>query len=361
MGPFAVTEMVDLVNATLNKFEKDKLQMTFAKVSNELFNTMFEEAPEDGEGDRLSWDLTLSDTGNAKMTGLFGEDSKNVKPTDTKGYANWVMGTTNVSFDVRAEAFNSGSEVRIYNELDGKIANMYREFGDMLNPLLLTTPISSADKMNPVGISGWLPLGTDDSEGGFTGYTACYNDGAGSTFYPDTITTSANVNPRNASYFADHNGKLGDNLINLIDSASISTHFKPARLPKNLANRVDWGNLRYLTNKKVKLNIIQQMRKNDDSIGMDLTKYQNEWVLNGSPLIYVDELDTANGYLWGTDPVYAINTMHIFLKCVKGWKFKLGKAVQDGDCVHAFTIPLDVMFAIGCNCRQQAGYLISQK
>jgi hypothetical protein len=154
---------------------------------------------------------------------------------------------------------------------------------------------------------------------------------------------------------------LGDNLINLIDSASISTHFKPARLPRNLTNRVDWGNLRYLTNKLVKLNIVQQMRKNDDNIGVNLTKYQNEWVLNGAPLIYVEELDTASTYLWGTNPLYAINTMHIFLKCVRGWKVKLGKAVQDANCTKAFTVPLDVMFGMGCNCRQQAGYLITNK
>lgn len=360
MGPYAVTDLVDLANATLDLFEKDKLHMTFAKTSNELFNTLFEEATEDGCGDRMSWDLTMKDTGNAKMTGLYDEDTKNIVPTDVKGYANWVMSTTNASWDIRSEAFNSSDEVRIYNEFDGKIANMYREFGDMLNPKLLLTPISSTDKFNPVGISGWLPQGTADSTGGFTGYTACYNDGAGSTFYPDTIVTSASVNPRNASYYADHQGKLGDNLINLIDRANLKTHFIPARMPKDLSNRVDWGNLRYITNLVVILNIIQLLRKNDDNIGMDLTKYKNVNVLNGSPLIYAEELDTANAYLWGTNPLFAVNTMHMFVKCIKGWKFRLGKAVQDGNSTHVLTMPLDCNFGMGCNNRQQAGYVISQ-
>lgn len=358
MGPYAVTDMVDLVNATLTLFEKDKLQMTFAKVSNELFNTMFEEATEDGCGERMSWDITLKDTGNAKMTGLFDTDSKNRVPTDAKGHANWVMGTTNHSWDIREEAFNTPDKVRIYNELDGKIENMYREIGDMLNPKLLLTPTSSADKLNPVGVAGWLPQGTANSLGAFTGYAAAYNDGAGTAFYPDGITTTAAINPRNASYYADHQGKLGDNLIDLIDTASIKTHFKPARIRKDLANRVDWGNLRYLSNLKVIKNIVQMCRKNDDNIKAELTKYQNVNVLNGAPLIYVEELDTANSYLWGTDPLFAINTAWIFMKIITGWKFRLGQAVADS--LHTFTVPLDVMFGMGCKCRQQAGYVISQ-
>ena len=358
MGPYAVTDMVDLVNATLTYFEKDKLQMTFAKVSNELFNTLFEEAAEDGCGKKMTWDLTLKDTGNAKMTGLFDQDTKNIIPTDAEGETRWVMGTTNYSFDIRSEAFNTPDKVRIYNELDGKIANMYREIGDMLNPKLILTPVNSADKLNPVGVSGWLPQGTALSTGGFTGYAAAYNDGAGTAFYPDGITTSATVNPRNASYYADHQGNLGDNLINLVDRASIKTHFKPARIRKDLANRVDWGNLRYLTNLEVMLNIIQQCRKNDDNIKAELTKYQNTNILNGCTIIYVEQLDTANAFLWGTNPLFAINTSWMFLKIVQGWKFRLGNAVADS--LHTFSVPLDVMFGMGCKCRQQGGYVISQ-
>lgn len=357
-GPLTVHEYADLANATLPKITKDKLAMTFSKVSNELANVLFEKASRDGYGKYLTWPVTLKDTGNAKMTGLFDKDTKNVVPTDTEGSTRFVMATTNVSYDIRSEAFNSPDEVRIYNELESKIDNMYREFGDLLNSRLLLTPTGADDKLNPVGIAGWLPEGQKDSRGGFTGYSACYNDGNGTAFYPDGIPCSSTVNSRNASYYADHQGKLGDNLIDLIDNAIISTSFIPMTIVRDLGSKVDWGNLRMFTNKNVLRNLRQMARKNDDNLRVQLDKYRNFDVLAGAPVMYVEELDTPNAYLWGTDPLFALNMNNFFITCVKGWYFTLGNAVVDS--LHTFTIPLDVMFAMGCRNRQQSGFKVSQ-
>ncbi len=355
-----INELVDLINSTRPMFEKDGPAMTFNDISHELFNTVFEKA-EETTGSMMEWDVTLADQGNGQMVGLFAEDSHNVSPITKKAYAHWAHATTNVSFDLREEAIQSGQEEKLYDMIDNRINNMYREFAEMLQPKLLLPPNSAADDLNPHGIASWLPLGTAGRKNaGFTGYQSTYNDGAGTKYNAGTIPCSAAVNPRWASYFGDHEGRLGDSLIELIDEAILCTGFKPTRIPKSVDKDTDWGNLRFYSNKKVILNLTQLARKMDDNIGPQFGKFLNTYTYMGAPFMYVESLDTADQYLWGTDPLFAVNWDWLKVKCLKGFKFKLQPAYKRDDSHTVVAQPLDVSWVMYSNNRQRLGFLLSQ-
>jgi len=361
----SVEQLIDITNATRPMFQGDAAAMTFNDVSHELFNTVFEKAEETG-GTMMEWDVTLEDTGNAQMTGLYGEDKKNVKNMTKKGFAKWTHATTNTNWDIREPAINSGSEEKLYDVLQNRIANMYREFAELLQPKLLLTPESSGDEMNPHGFAAWLPNGTADQAGGFNAYQPVYNDGAFATEYaPGTIPSSASVNKRWAAYYGDHKGRLGDRLIGLIDSAIISTHFKPTRLPKAIDKETDWGNLRFYTNKKVILNLTNLARKQDDNLGPKFEKYLNTFSYMGAPFMYVEELDEDNpkfvAQLHGYDPLYAINWDWLKCKCLTGFKFALQEAYKNTSLGHTvMTLPLDLSFCMFSPNRQRLGFKISR-
>jgi len=361
----SVEQLVDITNATRPMFEEGGAAMTFNDVSHELFNSVFEKAEETG-GTMMEWDVVLGDTGNAQMTGLYGEDKKNVKNITSKGFAKWAHATTNTSWDIREPALNSGTKEKLYDVLQNRINNMYREFAELLQPKLLLTPQSAADEINPHGLSAWLPLGTAGQDGGFNAYQPLYNDGVFSTDYaPGNIACSASVNHRWASWFADHQGNLGDRLIHLIDNGIISTHFKPTRIPKSVDKDTDWGNLRFYTNKKIILNLTQLARKQDDNLGPKFEKYLNTYTYMGAPFMYVEELDEDNDgnvpQLYGYDPLFAVNWDWLKCKCLTGFKFKLGEAYKNTSLGHTvMTLPLDTTFCLYSPNRQRLGFLISR-
>jgi len=189
-----------------------------------LYNRWFKEAERDS-GDVVKAFITLGDVGNAKMAGRWEEDTHNVVNTDQEIKVDWVHATTNMDYSRIELAMHSGNAVRVYNYLTSKQKNMYRELAELLQPRLILSPVSSADKKNPHGLASWLSLGTDDSSGGFTGYKGKYNDGSGTDYAVGNINSSSSVNPRWASYYADHNDEFGDALLDLLSRATRKTHF----------------------------------------------------------------------------------------------------------------------------------------
>lgn len=355
-----IEQAIDLGYATLPAMRKDNLQMTYGLNNCSLYNEFFQKADRTS-GDGIEEFITLEDTGNTQMTGLYQEVTNNVVNTDSKITAKWSHVTTNLCYDRRELAMNAGNDVKIYDYFNGKMKNMFREFAETLQLKLLLTPSSAADDKNPHGIFGWLTLGTDNSTGGFTGYLARYNDGSGTTYSAGGIASSATVKPRWASYYADHNGKLGDNLVSLLCTAIRKTHFQPATLPRAYGREESWGNFRIYTNDAILQNLEALARATDDKIGGDVTKYFGSILIKGTPVVYLEELDTARTTIYGTNPIVGVNWDHFRAKVLTGNDFVIGKPRQRDNMPNVLTVDLDLSFATIDDNRQVSGWLISQQ
>ena len=356
-----IEQAIDVGHSTLASRRKNALEMTFNDVTHDLYNTWFKAAERDS-GDAVKDYVTLRDTGNAKMISLWEEDTHNAVNTDDEIKVDWAHATTNMNYNRIELAMNTGNEIRIYNYLTGKQLNMYREFGELLQNKLVLTPSSSSDKKNPHGLAAWLALGDDGSTGTYSGYLGRYNDGSGTTYNVGTINSTSSVNARWASYYADHNGSFGDNLLDLLSRATRKTHFIPTIIPSPIAKETPEMPFKYYSNDTVIGNLEALARKMDDKVGPDLAKYYGVTWFKGVPFIYVELLDDSTSYteIMGDDPIYGVNHNYFKVRVLRENDFTLGKpAARDGSH-NVLTVPLDVSFAITSTNRQRAGFLISQ-
>jgi len=356
-----IEQAIDLGHATLARMRRENLQLTFNTPEFALYNRWFREAERDS-GDCVKEFITLQDTGNAKMISLWEEDTHNTVNTDHEIKVDWVHATTNMTYSRIEVAMNKGNKVRLYNYLAGKQKNMFRELAEMLQLRLVLSPTSASDSKNPHGMAAWLSLGTDDSAGGFTGYKGRYNDGSGTQYAVGGITASATVNPRWASYYADHNGRFGDNIVDLLSTAFRKTHFIPPVVPQSVAKETTFDKYNMYTNDYVLRQMEALARAQDDKIGPDLSKYMGRTFFKGVPFQYLSELDTARANLYGTNPIFGVNHDHFKVVVLKENDFVISKPTPLGHHSHnLLSVAVDVSFACICDNRQAAGFLISQQ
>jgi hypothetical protein len=367
MPDITIDHAVDIGYATLQNYAKpsDRLEMTFNEACYTPVNDWFtkDKMQLDG-GDMVKFYITLSDTGNAKHIGLWEEDSDNVVNTDEEGTVNWTHATTNMSYNRVELGMNMGKgDIQVYNYLNGKRKNMFREFAEMLQTVAFLTPTSSTDKKNPHGIPAWLSIGTDNATGSFTGYSGRYNDSntPGTAYNVGGIASSSSNHARYASYYADHNGTLGDNLIKLLDRATRKTHFIPPVVPEATGKESTWGNFRYYSNDNVIGNLNMLLLKSDDAVGMDLGKYAGLTIFKRIPFIYVQQLDTANTSVYGTDPIIGVNHDYFYPVILESNNFVIGKPSPRDQQHLVLKVHLDLSYAYVCTNRQRAGFLINQQ
>lgn len=342
--------------------DSDRLEMTFKEASYQAVNDTFgkDKSTLTG-GDRIEGFITLSDTGNAKHISLWEEDSDNVVNTDKKWEVNWTHATTNMSYNRIELGYNMGDDIKVYDYLNGKRKNMYREFAELLQDALFQTPTSATDSKNPHGFPSWLSQGTDDSDGGFTAYSGRYNDGSGTAYNLGGIASSASSNPRWAAYYADTNGQLGDNLLTILDEATIRTNFIPPVIVEETGPRHSFSNYRYFTNIKIMKNLNHLMLQSDDKVGPDLGKYHGVTHYKGAPFIYVEKLDTANTSTYGTDPLIAVNLDYIKVKVLSANNFVVGRPRPRDQQHNVLKVDCDLSYAICSTNRQRSGFLINQQ
>ncbi|MFA5158164.1 MAG: hypothetical protein WC451_03210 [Patescibacteria group bacterium] len=369
MPEITIDHAIDIGYATLQNYAKDsdRLEMTFKEANYTPVNEWFtkDKMKLDG-GDVVKFYITLSDVGNAKHIGLWEEDSDNTVNTDEEGTVKWTHATTNMSYNRVELGMNMGKgNIQVYNYLNGKRKNMFREFAEMLQTAAFLTPSSATDKKNPHGLPSWLSIGTDGSTGAFTGYNGHYNDGSapGTAYSVGDIASSASSNARYASYYADHGGALGDNLIALLDRATRKTYFNPPILPNASTGApvTTWGNFRYYSNDNVIGNMSSYALHADDAVGKDLGKYAGLTIYKGIPFIYVQQLDTANTSTYGTDPIFGVNHDFFYPIVLTSNNFVIGKPVPRDQQHLVLKVHLDLSYAYVCINRQRAGFLINQQ
>ncbi|MFA6691525.1 MAG: hypothetical protein WCR98_06045 [Saccharofermentanales bacterium] len=350
----------DLDKATRSMVDHE-LQLTLAKPTYALLNMLLSDVQEI-TGDKIETPIALRDEGNAKhIDNPWAEDSHNIENITEMITSQFVMATNNVSYNEAEMDRNKGPE-RIFDLLKAKVQNAIREMADNIQPKLILSPTGSSDKANPTGLSSWFPLGTDGSTGAWNAYNGIYNDGSGTTFNVGGISCAAGVanNERWAAWYADHDGELGDNLLDLIDDASTDLSFISPIHPEVVGGPTKWTGFKFLTNKAVIRNLRGLLRKADDGLH-SLETYHNVPLLNGIPMLYVPEADTARPSLYGTDPFWLVNMDLVKVYVVRGWKFRKKGPLVAPNQHNTYRTYWDLQYQIHCKDRRRGGGLISKQ
>ena len=360
MAAWSLDVATDLARFTYEYIEKE-LALTLKESTYEVFNMLLSNT-KDITGKKIRSDINLRDEGNAQhIDNPWQADTFNIENISESAETDWAFATSNVSFNEIELGMNQGPE-QIHDLMQSKTENAVREFADEIQPQLVLSPTSAGDKRNISGLSAWLPLGTDGSTGDWNAYSGIYNDGAGTTFNAGGISSAAGVanNERWASYYADHDGQLGDNLLDLIDAAVLDCGFSNPIHPEQVGTATSWSGYKFITNRNVMLNIRTLLRKADDNL-RSLEQYQGRSLYNGIVMMYHPTLNTANTTLYGTDPFWGVNMDVLKVYTLRGWKFKK-KGPRESDLQHnTIRVFWDLVYNIHTRDRRRAGFLISQQ
>lgn len=364
-GGITIAQAIDLGQATLESFKEDALQYTLKHNTYEIVNRWLasDKMVLDG-GDRAEAYIQLKDSTNAAHVRLYDVDTPNVENLDKKITVNWTHAKTSFSYAMQELSINSGNMRRIYNLLLSRKRAAYKALADLLEEAAWRTPAAADDDLNPFGIPAWLcQADADTSTGDFNGYVPDYTVSGDTESGMSTIgglsCTSA-VNARWASWYADHNDNLGDNLLKLLRKAFRKTKFQT---PKLAGQAIDpdsaFSNFRLYTNDTVLDNLEELAQKSDDSIGFDLGKYAGNVVFKGIPFVYVDQLDTELTYVYGGNPIFGINHNHFYPIVLSGENFRINPPINSREQNNVFTVFCDLSYAYMCDNRRQAGFMIS--
>jgi hypothetical protein len=359
---------VDVGLAAVEAFAADEnnrvsvvLEKTF-----ESFNKLFARR-EATSGDVCKGYTALKNLGNAKMTDLTTKDTSNVGNVVSEVTSNWYRTTTNWSYNRvhLAAAANRGDPSKRANRVFDYMKPLRQvsitDMANILQEAIFLCPTSSSDTINPIGISGWLTLGTASSTGGWTGYLGRYNDGVGSTtFNVGNIASSESVNPLWASYYADHKGQKGDYLLTLIDKAQTATSLMAPKIPEMAGKDTSWRDLAIFTTLDVIMTLKSYIRKAADNVKGLAEIVGGTVYINNVPVLRAPTLETARTTLYGTDPVFGIDLSKFFIKVLEDDNFVEGRPRQRDEQHNWYTVDIDVSWAMISQDRRSLGFLISQ-
>jgi hypothetical protein len=354
----SIDQFATLLNATQEYFKPGQLAMTLNHKKYEVTNQIIPQYAQMGSGKQWETHIQLEDSPNGGHTGLFfAENQTQLFDTDYTLTSYYRHYKNSISYDMLQLDLNRGDRVQRYNYLKSQRMALHRKVADDIKEDFWSAPASSSDTTSPIGPFGWITMGDDNDTGSFSGGNPYYLDG-------NTYTKggqSASTYSRLKSYYVDHNGVLDSTLLDKIADADLSTSFEVPIIPGQQAVG-DVGNMsvvRY-TSKNVIINIEKVARNYDDRVGYDLGKYRGETTYKGIPFRYNDIFDTASTYLYGTDPIVAIDWKVMYPVIVKGWKFK-SQLKDNAFCDTAKDEFVHLVY-VGCHSEnpQLSGYMISQ-
>lgn len=360
MSTPTLAQALDIAYGTLQAIVRKDPPMTYA-YSNYAFMNTFWRSGKKTVGDALEGYITLDREGNARHSGFWDEDSTTKKNIQGKFSADWKHADGSMVWNLIEMSINS-SPARIYNVWESQYKACVTDLIDAILLKILTGPTSSTDTNSPYSVFSWLPLGTDDSEGDWTGYSGHYNDGStpGSTFNRGGLASSSSSNSRFAGWYADHNGNLDDSLLTLCNNMALDQNFQAPMVTGDKLTVDNVGKVAFYTNKNVITSLNSYYAMSDDNMGYHPNSHYNTPVLNGIPLIYTPPLNTANTSVYGTDPIVGLNSNYIYPVVLPGWDFTVNKR-PDSLRHNVVTLFMDVVYQIWCENPRHAGGLISQQ
>jgi len=150
----SLDQAIDITNGTLQDIRKNSCPMTYLYSSYALFNSFWKNRMKIEGGKNIERYITLGDEGNAGHKNRWADDTHVVKNITKKYNTDWRFAKGNFSYNWPEMDLNNG-QAQIYDVLKLKYNNALREMVDEIYKAILTTPTSSTDELNPIGIPGY--------------------------------------------------------------------------------------------------------------------------------------------------------------------------------------------------------------
>lgn len=295
----------DFVNLTLSLFKRYKWTDISLEYQEYVSATLIDakKVAEQG-GKDISFRLKTKNTGNARNTGMYAQDVTKVEDVTRPASVPWAMQTTNFSYDIYEDLFQSDRET-IIRELTIRDHDAMSDMAELNEENLWSAPVGPIDT-RPMGIPFWMQKDpTTAPEGGFHG-------GNPSGFPSGAAGVDSTQYPRWRNWTFGYTLVTGDDLIRKIKKSLAFTHFMPPVPHPELA----FGKSDYqiYTTYRVQEPMERLAETRNDNLGKDLAKYMNTVTVGGVPVKWVPYLEANDT----SDPIYGVNWRVFRPFCKKG-------------------------------------------
>lgn len=244
-------------------------------------------------GHKINFKIKTRNTGNARNTWMYAQDVTNVDDVMISAEVPWAMQTTNFSYDIYEEMFQSSRET-IIRELQIRDHDAMSDMAELNEENLWSAPTGPDDR-RPMGIPFWLQKNASTAgDGGFFG-------GNPAGFAGGAAGVDSNVYPRWRNWTFGYEHPTVDDLVKKVKKALAFTHFMPPVPHPELG----FGEKQYeiFTTYRVLEPLERLAETRNDNLGSDLARYVNQTTIGGVPMRWVPYLESNDT----SDPLYGVN------------------------------------------------------
>ncbi len=289
--PDQVDDFVSLTTPMFKRFKWTDISLEHPEyVSSTLIDD--KKVVEQG-GPTIDFRLKTRNTGNARNTGLFAQDITKVEDVTIAASVPWSMQTTNYSYDIYEDLFQSDRET-IVKELQIRDHDAMSDMAELNEENLWSAPTSTADS-RPMGIPFWLQKDASTTVEG------AFNGGNPTGFDAGCAGVSSTTYPRWRNWTFGYTQVSPGDLVRKVKKALAFTHFMaPVPHPE-----LGFGNSEYtiFTTYRVSEPLERLAESRNDNLGKDLAKYINTVTIGGTPVKWVPYLEANDT----SDPLYGVN------------------------------------------------------
>lgn len=295
--PLLPDQLDDFVNLTLDNFKKRKWVDLSLSQQHHVFASKFLRSdkgsdPEKG-GVQLNWKVQTSNTGTAKWSELYDQDTTAVSDLTSQAKQQWAKSTVNFSYDVDEDVMQSDRET-IIREIEVREHSMYNDWFELQETAIWSSPTSDTQSPRPMsGVPFWLQK--NDTVGFNGGDPSGFTNGAG-----NILTTSVS-NWKN--YTGKYTSVSRDDLIKKWRKAVAFTYFLAPKQFAELGGGKGDSDWCFFTTYNVLEELETNLESRNDNLGTDLAKYMGAPVFKGNPIVWVPYLQENDS----EDPIYGVN------------------------------------------------------
>ena len=284
----------DFVTTTLSHFIKHRFSDIALELQTYYAQQLLSEKSVKYQGGKdISYRVKVKNTGNARPTGLFAADETKVADVMTEATVPWAMQTTNFSYDIYEDLFQSDRET-IIRQLQIREQDALSDMAELLEEQMWGAPTSPSDSLTPMGIPFWLQKTNSTAEGAFEGGNPSgFSGGAGGIDSP--------TYPRWRNWTYKYSNVTIDDCVKKTKKAIRFTRFKA---PVPFAdNTLGPKKCEIYTTYRVLDKLERLAETRNENLGNELSKYQDNVLIGGVPVMWVPYLENNDT----SDPMYGIN------------------------------------------------------
>ena len=245
-------------------------------------------------GPYVSFRLKTRNTGTSRNTGLYAADITRVEDVTVSAQVPWTMQTTNYSYDIYEDLFQSDRET-IIRELQIRDHDAMSDMAELNEENLWSAPTGTSDT-RPMGIPFWMQKDASTTPGG------AFNGGNPSGFTAGRANVSSSTYPRWRNWTFGYTNVAPDDLITKIKKSLAFTSFQ-APVPHPQLGFGGGANFMIYTTYTVQEQMERLAESRNDNLGKDLAKYMNTVTVGGVPVKWVPYLNSNDS----SNPLYGVN------------------------------------------------------